>query len=70
MGFCATGTPDRPISGFESEVANKPYYWAEKARQELNAHLKAIGTTSLRNRLAKIKTEKLRALKLPPQLHL
>ena len=56
----------RYLAAFESDVANKPYDWAEKARHELNSYIREIGTETLKGRLAKVRFEKLRALKLAP----
>jgi hypothetical protein len=54
----------RYLAAFESDVADRPSDWFEKERRELKTCLKEMGTHALSERLEKVKSKKLRALKI------
>jgi hypothetical protein len=58
---------ERYFNAFISATSDKPYPWVETRKQELTECLKlAASPEALRMRLASVRAEKLRALKLKP----
>ena len=55
---------ERYFEVFQADVDDKPYPWAESAREELRACLEANGSEKLSLRLEGIATEKLKKLRL------